>query len=162
MEGRCVVKQIVQSLLELLSEKELHAITITMIVQKAQVGRASFYRNFSSKEDVIRQHMAGLLKEWGEAYEALGRLDELLPSLLRHFYKHRDFYLLLYKRGLSHYILDAVRGAMDFSGKSDAEVYSLNWFAGGLYGVVTEWLRRGMEGPPEEVKRILQAGQAES
>lgn len=162
MEGRCVVKQIVQSLLELLSEKELHAITITMIVQKAQVGRASFYRNFSSKEDVIRQHMAGLLKEWGEAYEVLGRLDELLPSLLRHFYKHRDFYLLLYKRGLSHYILDAVRGAMDFSGKSDAEVYSLNWFAGGLYGVVTEWLRRGMEGPPEEVKRILQAGQAES
>ncbi len=162
MEGRCVVKQIVQSLLELLSEKELHAITITMIVQKAQVGRASFYRNFSSKEDVIRQHMAGLLKEWGEAYEALGRLDELLPSLLRHFYKHRDFYLLLYKRGLSHYILDAVRGAMDFSGKSDAEVYSLNWFAGGLYGVVTEWMRRGMEGPPEEVKRILQAGQAES
>ena len=162
MEGRCVVKQIVQSLLELLSEKELHAITITMIVQKAQVGRASFYRNFSSKEDVIRQHMAGLLKEWGEAYEALGRLDELLPSLLRHFYKHRDFYLLLYKRGLSHYILDAVRGAMDFSGKSDAEVYSLNWFAGGLYGVVTEWLRRGMEGPPEEVKRILHAGQAES
>ena len=162
MEGRCVVKQIVQSLLELLSEKELHAITITMIVQKAQVGRASFYRNFSSKEDVIRQHMAGLLKEWGEAYEALGRLDELLPSLLRHFYKHRDFSLLLYKRGLSHYILDAVRGAMDFSGKSDAEVYSLNWFAGGLYGVVTEWMRRGMEGPPEEVKRILQAGQAES
>ncbi len=162
MEGRCVVKQIVQSLLELLSEKEFHAITITMIVQKAQVGRASFYRNFSSKEDVIRQHMAGLLKEWGEAYEALGRLDELLPSLLRHFYKHRDFYLLLYKRGLSHYILDAVRGAMDFSGKSDAEVYSLNWFAGGLYGVVTEWMRRGMEGPPEEVKRILQAGQAES
>ncbi len=162
MEGRYVVKQIVQSLLELLSEKELHAITITMIVQKAQVGRASFYRNFSSKEDVIRQHMAGLLKEWGEAYEALGRLDELLPSLLRHFYKHRDFYLLLYKRGLSHYILDAVRGAMDFSGKSDAEVYSLNWFAGGLYGVVTEWMRRGMEGPPEEVKRILQAGQAES
>ena len=162
MEGRCVVKQIVQSLLELLSEKEFHAITITMIVQKAQVGRASFYRNFSSKEDVIRQHMAGLLKEWGEAYEALGRLDELLPSLLRHFYKHRDFYLLLYKRGLSHYILDAVRGAMDFSGKSDAEVYSLNWFAGGLYGVVTEWMRRGMEGPPEEVKRFLQAGQAES
>ena len=51
---------------------------------------------------------------------------------------------------------------MDFSGKSDAEVYSLNWFAGGLYGVVTEWMRRGMEGPPEEVKRILQAGQAES
>ena len=72
MEGRCVVKQIVQSLQELLSEKELHAITITMIVQKAQVGRASFYRNFSSKEDVIRQHMAGLLKEWGGGIRGAG------------------------------------------------------------------------------------------
>lgn len=155
MEEKYVPHKITQGLLELMQEKDFNSITVTMIVRRSEVGRASFYRNFESKEDVIRKYMAGLLKEWGREYEALGKSEELNPSLLRHFYKHRDFYLLLYKCGLSHYILDAIRGAMDFTGKSDAEIYFLNWFAGGLYGVVVEWMRRGMKETTKELENMI-------
>lgn len=80
MEDKYVRHKITQGLLELMRENDFHSITVTMIVRRSEVGRASFYRNFDSKEDVIHQHMTRLLKEWSQEYETLGKLEELLPS----------------------------------------------------------------------------------
>lgn len=146
-----VSQQITYGLLELMEKVPFVQITVSQIARQAQVGRASFYRHFSSKEEVIRQHLADLFREWGQEFESLGKFEELTPSLLRHFYKHRRSYLLLHRSGLSHSVLDAILGCMDFDGKSDAEIYFLNWYAGGLYGVIEEWLRRGMQETAEEM-----------
>ena len=49
-----VVKEsITQALLILMENKDFEKITITDIVNKAGVVRMSFYRNYTSKEDVI-------------------------------------------------------------------------------------------------------------
>lgn len=80
MEDKYVPHKITQGLLERMRENDFHSITVTMIVHRSEVGRASFYRNFDSKEDVIHQHMTRLLKEWSQEYETLGKLEELLPS----------------------------------------------------------------------------------
>ena len=150
METGYVVEKITDGLLELMQDKPFEEITVSDIVRRAEVGRASFYRHFDSKEAVVRHHMARLLKEWGQEFEAIGKADELGPSLLRHFYGHRSFYLLLHRCGMSHYLLEAIRGTMELDNKSDQEVYPLSWFAGGLYGLVDEWMRRGMTIPPEK------------
>lgn len=44
---------IVQALFKLMQEYSYEKINVTDIVQKAGVGRATFYRYFKSKEDVI-------------------------------------------------------------------------------------------------------------
>lgn len=145
------VEKITDGLLKLMNEKPFEEITISDIVRRAEVGRASFYRHFDSKEAVVRHHLARLLKEWGREFEAEGKLEELGPSLLRHFYGHRNFYLLLYWCGMNHYLLEAIRETMELDNKEDQEVYPLSWFAGGLYGVVDEWMRRGMTVPLEKL-----------
>lgn len=156
-EGICImeigyaVKKITDGLLELMNEIPFEEITVSDIVRRAGVGRASFYRHFDSKEAVVRYHMARLLKEWGREFEAIGKPEELGPSLLRHFYGHRNFYLLIHHCGMSHYLLKAIREKMELDCKSDQEVYPLSWFAGGLYGLVDEWMRRGMTVPPEKL-----------
>ena len=129
-------------------------ITVSDIVRRAEVGRASFYRHFDSKEAVVHHHLSRLLKEWGREFEAIGKPEELGPSLLRHFYGHRNFYLLLHHCGMSHYLLEAIRGAMELDSKSEQEAYPLSWFAGGLYGLVDEWMRRGMIVSPDEMAAI--------
>lgn len=151
METGYVVEKIADGLLELMNEMPFEKITVSDIVREAGVGRASFYRHFDSKEAVVRHHMARLLKEWGREFEAIGKPEELGPSLLRHFYGHRQFYLMLHRYGMSHYLLEAIRGAMELDGKSEQEVYPLSWFAGGLYGVVDEWMRRGMNTLPVDM-----------
>ncbi len=45
---------IYEALSELLQEKSLGEITITEVVDRAKLGRATFYRNFDSLEDVLR------------------------------------------------------------------------------------------------------------
>ncbi len=149
MEIGYAVEKITDGLLELMEEMPFEEITVSDIVRKAEVGRASFYRHFDSKEAVVRHHMARLLKEWSREFEAIEKMEELGASLLRHFYGHRNFYLLLHRCGMSHYLLEAIREKMELDGKPEQEVYPLSWFAGGLYGVVDEWLRRGMAVPPE-------------
>lgn len=154
IETGYAVEKITDGLLELMGEKPFEEITVSDIVRRAEVGRASFYRHFDSKEAVVRHHLSRLLKEWGREFEAIGKPEELGPSLLRHFYGHRNFYLLLYHCGMSHYLLEAIRGAMELDSKSEQEAYPLSWFAGGLYGLVDEWMRRGMVTPPDELGAI--------
>ena len=45
-----VKTSITSALFELLKEKSISEISITEIINKAHVARASFYRNYSSKE----------------------------------------------------------------------------------------------------------------
>ena len=46
-------RRIIRSLLRLMSEKHFSDITVSDIVARAGVARASYNRNFESKEDVI-------------------------------------------------------------------------------------------------------------
>ena len=154
METGYAVEKITDGLLELMEEMPFKEITVSDIVRRAEVGRASFYRHFDSKEAVVRHHLAKLLKEWGREFEATGRPEELGPTLLRHFYGHKHFYLLLHRCGLSHYLLDAIRAKMELDNKTGSEAYSLSWFAGALYGFVDEWMRRGMITSPDELEAM--------
>ena len=52
-EGKTVKERIEIALVHLMEEKPFPEITVTDLIQKAQVARVSFYRNFSSTADVI-------------------------------------------------------------------------------------------------------------
>lgn len=50
-----VRSQILKALLEMMRIDNFDSITISNLTAKAEVGRASFYRNYQTKEDVLRQ-----------------------------------------------------------------------------------------------------------
>ena len=50
-----VRSQILKTLLEMMRVDNFDSITISRLTAKAEVGRASFYRNYQTKEDVLRQ-----------------------------------------------------------------------------------------------------------
>ena len=50
-------QRIVAALTELMSEQDYASITITEITQRAGVSRMTYYRNYSSKEDILRKFM---------------------------------------------------------------------------------------------------------
>lgn len=70
-EGRnaYVIEHINEALLGLLKEKSLNEISISEICETAGVGRMSFYRNYESKEDVIKKQLLQLIQEWEKDYE---------------------------------------------------------------------------------------------
>ena len=52
-----VIEHITEALIKLLQEKPIGDITISELCNLAGIGRASFYRNFESKEDILRDYI---------------------------------------------------------------------------------------------------------
>ncbi|MGN1002799.1 MAG: TetR/AcrR family transcriptional regulator [Oscillospiraceae bacterium] len=156
-----VREQITRALLRLMEQTPFEEITVTQVVQNAGVGRASFYRHYKSNEDVLRCHMAVLIRQWGRDFEAAGDPD-WAGSLLRHFYDKRDFYLLLYRCGLSHHLLTVIRETVGVEREEEnVRAYMKAWLAGALFGWIEEWLRRGMGETPEQLRLLLSQSQPE-
>ena len=79
-----VRNQILRALLNMMQEQPFADISISALVSTAQVGRASFYRNFTDKEDVLRQENDRLTVQWKQNYDTAEHAapNELLISLL--------------------------------------------------------------------------------
>ena len=152
-ENNLFVKEcITEALLQLMNEKTMSQISVTELVERAGVARVSFYRNFTSKENVIEQHLVLLIKEWGREFEKKGDPSLFAQTLRDHFYAHKCFYLLLYKQNLSQMIYENIRGACGLNeAKSNMERYIKSMFAGTIFGWLDEWARQGMPETPDEL-----------
>ena len=143
-----VVEQITQSVIRLLHKKPLTEMSISEICSAAAVGRTSFYRNYETKEDVIRRHIERTIGAWKSDFEASGETSnaKMYGSLFQHLKDHADFYLLLERRGLMHLFLQVF---MALFGPTPEDVnmwaYTKAFISYGTYGWIEEWIARGMQ-----------------
>ena len=129
-------------------------IIISDLVRKAGVSRSSFYRNFTDKNVVIYRKMERLLQEWKTEFECTKNQD-FSDSLLQHFYDNKDFYLLLYRSGLSFMVLDNIKKACGVNPDTPPILaYGAASIAGALFGWADEWIARGMKETPQELKKL--------
>ncbi len=149
-----VIEHITDALLILLRDKPVGDISISELCDLAGIGRASFYRNFESKEDILRRYINKIFKEWtNEADKKENRpLSELLGLLFAHFEKHKDFYRLLNERKLIYLLKDVIIGLCGPKPEQDkVEAYARAYVAYALYGWIEVWFERGMQETAEEI-----------
>lgn len=157
-EGRntYVIERITAALLSLLEERPLAEISISELCGRAGVGRTSFYRNFQEKEDILKEHIGKLFREWTGALAAELPLDELIYAMFSHFEAHRGFYALLHERGLVWLLKDVILTACGFRPEREAvQAYASAFAAYSLYGWVEVWFLRGMKESPEEMAALF-------
>ena len=80
------------------------------LVQTAGVGRASFYRNYKSVEDVLLQEAKRVTEEWKREYDSVEHTqpNELLVSLLDFYKAYEEFFLSIYGAGQQQIVLDTI------------------------------------------------------
>lgn len=161
-QNRLARERIVAALTELMSERDYASITITEITQKAKVSRMTYYRNYSSKEDILRKFMDDVGERihtkiveqnlYVDAYqyyltlfETLGQYSALVNAAMN--------------AGLGGLILDCISHNMDltFLGKTESEgtqKYLLRYHAGAFFHVFIEWTRGGMVESCERMARL--------
>ena len=158
-----VRKQLLRALLDMMEEHNLHAIPISDLTRRAGVGRASFYRNYASKEDVLRQEADRLAREWQQQYDrqAHAAPSEVLVSLLDFYKAHSAFYLALYRAGLSEIVLGTLLEQAAVSPDlPNAVAYLRASVAYMIFGWVVEWMKRGMPESGTELAKMIADAQA--
>ena len=161
-EGRnaYVVEHLRQAFIELLYEKPIGDISISELVDKAGVGRASFYRNYKCKEDILRAYINDLFSEWiNEWGKNEGNpLSEQIRIMITHFEKYRDFYRLLNDTGLTYLLKDAIISICGPKPEYEkVQAYASAFVAYTLYGWIEVWFQRGMKESAEEIAEMFQS-----
>ena len=163
MDNQRVKKQISEGLFSLLRKKSFSEITVTDIVKESHVARASYYRNFQNKEEIIETAMDSLRDElmqdisydddehiFNQENARAGFEKALTCCLIR-----KADLLTLYHNGFGSLIQQAFnRYILEFAGNMPAtsvERYKLYFIAGAVTNVLIEWLDGGAKEPPREI-----------
>lgn len=162
------------ALLELMVELGYERMSVQQILERADVGRATFYLHFRSKEDLLRSCLE-LLREhleegWqGAAEDHAGERSPLAFSLayFRHVDSHRKLYRaivgresgVIVERQMRRLLADLARKDLhssDRRGRPGIAVdLATQYVTGAVLAVVTWWLDRRIKLSAEEVDRIF-------
>lgn len=161
-ENLRVKRDITNTLFSLMAEKSLADIHISELVSKAGVARASFYRNYSSKEDVLITLIRDILDEFREEIDLeQGSIYDYENVLLifRRFQKYRSHILDLQRTGFSSLLLEEVNsfhesidGSMPYG---SIEKFKLYMYVGALMNTAVTWLSDGERFSAEEIARYF-------
>lgn len=166
----CVEK----ALLQLMKTKNYNDIAVGEIAGQAGIHRATFYRHFASKEEVLRCCLFEMLPKNGSATEVPKTdFESFIYPVFQAFYENREQLLLLNKAGLSGQLLDVLKEYFSFDeipdaagtadaagGISDAQdgpnirKFQMAFRIGGIYSCLLLWFSHNMRETPAEMTKI--------
>ena len=161
-------KEITDALFALMQKHPYDEITVKQIILEAKLARKTFYRNFESKDDVLRSHIKGILFDYFEIVN--NAVSDPLTAIFSFADKYRDMLVLLDKNSMLHIPLQCLNEYGPymhqnqrpetnpfyklFEGLDYGYLMALNM--GGIWNVISMWIHRGMTDTPEQVRHNLE------
>ncbi len=167
IENERVKRSIREAVFALLRKKNFSEITVTDIVSEAGVARASYYRNYESKEDILKDYVRSLNEEIivssDREIEKSGALNsEKMASGLEKafsvFLKNKSYILALCLNGFESYIQDLLDEEIEkLAGDMPAnstDRYKLYFISGSNNNILIHWLKNGAVESPYEIAKV--------
>ena len=161
-------KWLAQSLFDLMKEQHYSDITITAIAENAQLSRRTFYRNFSSREEVIIYSCTQICEEYIQYLDRDIRysVHHIIEVYFTFWLGHMDFLTRLAGNNLlchlinvsNQYWLQVYERFRKLWGEecSDRELeYCLLFNMGGLWNILIKWIYSEERENPGEMERMV-------
>ena len=149
---------IYEALWELLKQYPYNSITITQIAQKAGVSRNAIYRNFESKDMIIKKRLLECYQSFANkikhSQHTLSR-EEYVIMVCEYLCGQREIAETLVKANLTEYLLESfayIKGA--YTTDTETEFYE-NYRIGGALFVYLTWILRGCKETPVQLADIV-------
>jgi AcrR family transcriptional regulator len=159
------------ALVALMQEKPFDTITVQDVLDRAKVGRSTFYAHFSDKDDLLMsdaeeffESIANVLSVRGdksdrvfpvkEFFSHITEAKQFLDALMASGKFHDNMELAhgIFARGIERRLSELPRG----QGISAAERPAIAFaHAGALLSLLSWWVDRGMRQPPEEMDQLF-------
>ncbi len=146
------------ALIKLLKNKPIEKITVPEISETADVGRTTFFRNFTSKTEMITFKLIKLWGRWAEEHNLVERSKFTLDNAVDFFAFNntiKELLVIIYHRDLQPAVYDAFYKVMMPQFGADAnECYRSRFYSYGLFGLLDEWIKRGFNETPEQMAKM--------
>lgn len=147
-----VDEYIISALFDLMKKKKYDDISITEITNKAGVSRVSFYRNFNSKEDIVKKWIKDITDHFLDTSNINYKKDntkEYFIKLFTHLENYEDYAILIYKANLIHLLKNEFESRILKIYEKEYGNYKSYFLAGGIFNVYYYWLINGCKESPE-------------
>ncbi len=149
------------ALIDLMRRKPFEKISAGEIAEAAGVGRATWFRNFSGKNEAITYKLVRLWYRWFEENSASAGAERYTIDnaidFLSFCREYRGLIEDIYAANLRSTIYEAFYYIMmPQYGANAEECYTSRFFSYGLFGIVDEWVRRGFCETPDELARLFE------
>lgn len=149
---------IYEALWELIKHQPYNSITITQIANKAGVSRNAIYRNFESKDDIIRKRLFDCYQSFTKkitfSKQEFTR-EEYVAMVCEHLCTQREIAEPLVQANLTEFLLESfsyVKGT--YSPDTETEYYE-NYRIGGAIFVYLTWILNGCKETPKQLADIV-------
>lgn len=150
---------IADALLQLMEEKPIEKITAQEITNLAGVGRATFFRHFRSKDEILTYKLTRLWNQWvvshnlsREGHFSLSNTEDLLAFNL----SIRPLILRIYASGMQHAIYMAFYQVMEpYFSFEPLHNYTNKFYAYGVFALLDEWIKRDFAETPKQIADIV-------
>lgn len=153
---------IVQALFKLMGEYDYHGITVTDITRKAGVGRATFYRYFKRKEDVLVYYLDNSTRDFIFSQRFFPRCREdyidIVKNVFSRFRENMAQFRLIRQARLEYIYLDYLNKsftAMFNREYPEKNGYTPFIYAGMLFNVSMAWLDGNCVEPVDKLAEAL-------
>lgn len=152
---------IVTALIELMKVRDFHSITITDLTKKAGVSRMAYYRNYTSKEDILNKFIDDVGSEIHEQLSQISTDSDVYNyyyALLEQLGSYNNLAITVYQAGLGELILSQINKQMALTfpslGEAPIDRYRHLYLAGAFYNIFIEWLKNGQKESCAEMARL--------
>lgn len=152
---------IADAMIKLMRKQSLEKITIQEITDEAGVGRVTYFRYYSSKQEVLVYKLSLLWEKWEKNHPfPIERGDHERALWFFSFcYSIRSTLKILYKNEQQHVVLESylnyTKPMLDDEDFKPSGIYYRSFMSYGMLGIVTEWVNRNFKETPEELAQFL-------
>lgn len=142
-EHQAVVEAVEQALSQLLEKKAFFEIRVNELAKKAGIARSTFYRNYTSIEDVVRHSIQRTLSEFNRQYKPSTVSERFEPKYIsdvwNYVIKYDSQIRLMRRTGLSELYLEEINRHLisiygeNLSTQDKLELYAV---AGAQYNII--------------------------
>lgn len=147
------------ALFRLMEQKAYSEISITDIIKVAGVSRSSYYRNYTSKDDILGKYIQTINNNLSDAllqYDVVQDNRKIWEIILKTVSRFAPKYKLIIQAGFCAKLTQELIMRMNasVSGSDYALYYSNVYWAGAISTVITEWVKNDMNVPASALADI--------
>ena len=151
---------IADAYIQLLEENANQKISAQTIAKKAGVGRATYFRHFKTREDIIVFKLKSLWNDWAKeqlkkSYKQVQYQDTL--DFFEFNYTIRDLHKIIYNANMQHAIYAMLYDVMiGIDTDNHLDCYMNRFYSYGLFGILDEWIQSEYKETPSELAKFVE------